>query len=172
MIAATQLNLLQIAARAAGGEVTFAAEWEGMRAQPLLSDYTWHHPPLWALQADPARTYLQCGFDPVRVREQFALLKARYGEDFVFHIEWMKNGEGAIVPGSIPIVRYTTEARLNDMIDYCRAIGVFVANPHVNHVEGGGRYRRDHVQFAAKRRYDPLNLLNPGKMASYVPEPE
>jgi FAD/FMN-containing dehydrogenase len=38
-------------------------------------------------------------------------------------------------------------------------------------VEGGGRYRQDHVQFAAKRRYDPENLLNPGKMASYIAEP-
>ena len=171
MIAAAQLDAFVAEAKAACGEVTFAAPWEGLRAQPLLSDYTWNHTTLWAIKADPAWTYLQCGFDPVRVREQFALLKARYGDDFVFHIEFMKNGEGVIVPGSIPIVRYSTEARLNEMIDYCREIGVFVANPHVNNVEGGGRYRQDHVQFAAKRRYDPLNLLNPGKMASYIAVP-
>ena len=171
MIAAAQLDALTADATAAGGEVTFAAPWEGLRAQPLLSDYTWNHTTLWAIKADPTWTYLQCGFDPERVREQFRLLKDRYGDDFVFHIEFMKNSDSVIIPGSIPIVRYTTEARLNEMIDTCRSIGVFVANPHVNNVEGGGRYRQDHVQFAAKRRYDPLNLLNPGKMASYNPEP-
>ena len=46
------------------------------------------------------------------------------------------------------------------MIDYCREIGVFVANPHVNNVEGGGRYRVDNVQLLAKQRYD-LIITNP-----------
>ena len=49
------------------------------------------------------------------------------------------------------------------MIDFCRQIGVFVANPHVNNVEGGGRYRADNVQLLAKQRYDPKGLLNPGQ---------
>ena len=75
-----------------------------------------------------------------------------------------------MVPGAIPVVYYTTDERLNEMIDYCREIGVFVANPHVNHVEGGGRYRADNVQLLAKRRYDPKGLLNPGKMATFQPE--
>jgi len=80
----------------------------------------------------------------------------------------MKNGAGIVIPGSIPIVRFTTPARLNEMIDYCREIGVFVANPHVNHVEGGGRYREDNVQLLTKYRYDPRGLMNPGKMATFV----
>jgi hypothetical protein len=53
------------------------------------------------------------------------------------------------------------------MIDFCRSIGVFVANPHSNNVEGGGRYREDNVQLLAKYKYDPLGLLNPGKMATF-----
>jgi hypothetical protein len=73
-----------------------------------------------------------------------------------------------MVPGAIPVVRYSTEERLNEMIDYCREIGVFVANPHVNHVEGGGRYRADNVQLLAKHKYDAKGLMNPGKMASFV----
>ncbi len=105
---------------------------------------------------------------PQRVREQFAELKRRFGDDFLFHIEFMKNGQGVIVPGSIPVVRFTTEERLNEMIDTCRTIGVAVANPHVNHVEGGGRYREDNVQLLAKQQLDAKGLLNPGKMATFV----
>jgi hypothetical protein len=66
------------------------------------------------------------------------------------------------------VVRYTTAEALNEMIDFCRSIGVFVANPHVNHVEGGGRYREDNVQLLTKYKYDPKGLMNPGKMASFV----
>jgi hypothetical protein len=54
------------------------------------------------------------------------------------------------------------------MIDYCREIGVSVANPHVNNVEGGGRYRSDNVQLLTKYRYDTKGLLNPGKMATFA----
>ena len=79
----------------------------------------------------------------------------------------MKNGTGTVIPGSIPLVHYTTEERLNEMIDFCRSIGVGVANPHSNNVEGGGRYRADNIQLLAKYKYDPQGLLNPGKMATF-----
>jgi len=167
MIATEQADALKSAAEAAGGEITFVGEFIGPRTQPLLSDYTWNHTTLWAMKADPAFTYLQCGFSHVNCEEQFVLLRARYGEEILFHIEFMKNGEGVIIPGAIPIVRFTTEERLNEMIAYCRSIGVFVANPHVNSLEDGGRFRADNIQLLAKQKYDPRGLLNPGKMVSF-----
>ena len=168
LIAESQRAELEAAAVKAGATVMLSQPYAGLKSQPLLSDYTWNHTTLWAMKADPAYTYLQCGFNPERVREQFALLKGKYGEDFLLHIEWMKNGEGVMVPGSIPVVRYTNEERLNEMIDLCRENGVFVANPHVNNVEGGGRYREDNVQLQAKYKYDARGLMNPGKMVSFT----
>jgi hypothetical protein len=85
-------------------------------------------------------------------------------------MEFMKDGSGRVIPGAIPLVYYTTEERLNAMIDCCREIGVLVANPHVNNVEGGGRYRTDNVQLLAKRKYDPKGLMNPGKMITFERE--
>jgi FAD/FMN-containing dehydrogenase len=167
MIATAQLEALKSEAEAAGGEVTLTTAYIGPKTQPLLSDYTWNHTTLWYMKLDPAFTYLQCGFSPTEVRSQFAQLKARYGDDFLLHIEFMKQGSGTVVPGSIPVVKFTTEESLNDMIDFCRSIGVFVANPHSNNVEGGGRYREDNVQLLTKYKYDPLGLLNPGKMATF-----
>jgi len=167
MIEKSQLEKLRAATVAAGGEVTFAGAYEGPRTQPLLSDYTWNHTTLWAMKADAAYTYLQCGFSPTDCRKQFSLLRQRYGEDILFHIEFMKNGDSVVVPGAIPVVRFTTEERLNEMIAYCRSIGVFVANPHVNYLEDGGRFRADNIQLLAKQRYDPRGMLNPGKMISF-----
>jgi FAD/FMN-containing dehydrogenase len=172
MIAESQREALVAASEQAGATVMLAAAWPGLRSQPLLSDYTWNHTTLWAMKANPEYTYLQCGFNPESVREQFAKLKAKYGDDFLFHIEWSRNGEGVMIPGSIPVVKYTTEARLNEMIDYCREIGVGVANPHINNVEGGGRYRADNVQLLAKYKYDAKGLMNPGKMVSFMPKKE
>jgi FAD/FMN-containing dehydrogenase len=172
LIAQDQLDAFEGEAEEAGGAVTYSGHYEGLSARPLLSDYTWNHTTLWAIKHDEAYTYLQCAFDPDRVREQMRQLKERFGDEILFHMEFWKNGAGRMIPGAIPLVYFTTEERLNDMIRFCRAIGVFVANPHVNNVEDGGRYREDNVQLAAKRRYDPKGLLNPGKMLSFEPQLE
>jgi len=167
MLAVHEIDALRAFAQSAHCEITFTGPYEGPRTQPLLSDYTWNHTTLWAMKADPAWTYLQCGFSPTGCRNQFQKLRERFGEEFLFHIEFMKNGEGNVIPGAIPIVRFTTPARLQEMIDYCREIGVFVANPHVNYLEDGGRFRTDNIQLRAKQKYDPRGLLNPGKMISF-----
>ncbi len=64
LIAAAQLALWKPPREEAGGEVTFSGAYNGLRTRPLLSDYTWNHTTLWAMKADDAYTYLQCGFDP------------------------------------------------------------------------------------------------------------
>jgi hypothetical protein len=170
MIDRDQLAELEATAREAGGEVSYSGAYLGLRTRPLLSDYTWNHTTLWAMKTDEAYTYLQCAFDPSNVREQLRRLKERFGTEILFHMEFWKGGDGRIIPGAIPVVYYTSEARLNEMIGFCRESGVFVANPHVNNVEGGGRYRADNVQLLAKQRYDPKGLLNPGKMVTFQPE--
>lgn len=170
MIASHQLESLRQAAEAASGQVTFSGAYIGPRTQPLLSDYTWNHTTLWAMKADPKWTYILAGFSPERCLEQFSLLRARYGSEILFHIEFMKNGQGVVVPGSIPLVYFTGEERLNELIAYCREIGVFVANPHVNYLEDSGRFRSDSLQLQAKHKYDSQGLLNPGKMISFQAE--
>jgi hypothetical protein len=167
MITSKQLSELEVAAQEVSGEVSYSGAYTGLGTRPLLSDYTWNHTTLWAMRTDEAYTYLQCGFDPVTVREQMKRLRERFGHEILFHMEFMKNGDGQVIPGAIPLVYFTSEERLNQMIDFCRKIGVFVANPHVNNVEGGGRYRADNVQLLAKKRYDPKGLLNPGKMITF-----
>jgi FAD/FMN-containing dehydrogenase len=170
MIASTQLAELEAAAREAVGEVSYSGPYAGLGTRPLLSDYTWNHTTLWAIRADEAYTYLQCGFEPATVREQLRRLRERFGQEILFHMEFMKNGDGQVIPGAIPLVYFTSEKRLNEMIGFCREIGVFVANPHVNNVEGGGRYRADNAQLLAKKRYDPKGLMNPGKMITFETE--
>lgn len=166
-VADDQLQRLADAVANTGGEVCFVAPFTEPRRGPLLSDYTWNHTTLWALKADPSWTYLQCGFSPTEARSQFRKLKARYGADFLFHIEFTK-WEGVVTPGAIPVVRYTNDEHLQNMIRFCGEIGVGVANPHVNFLEGSGRWRPDDAKLVAKQSYDPRGLLNPGKMRGFA----
>jgi FAD/FMN-containing dehydrogenase len=170
LVAANQLAALETVARNSDGTVTYSGAYLGLRSTPLLSDYTWNHTTLWALKTDPAYTYLQCGFDPTAVRDQLQQLKARFSSQVLFHMEFMKNGAGRVIPGAIPLVYYSSEEKLNEIISFCRQIGIFVANPHVNNVEGGGRYRADNGQLVAKQKFDPKGLLNPGKMITFKPD--
>lgn len=172
LIAQEQLAAFEREVAHVSGTVTYSGDYVGLRTIPLLSDYTWNHTTLWAIKQDEAFTYIQCGFDSDRVRDQMRQLREKYGEEILFHMEFIKNAADRIVPGAIPLVRFTTAERLNEMIRYCRDIGIFVANPHVNNVEDGGRFREDNVQLAAKHRYDPKGLLNPGKMLSFQPSTE
>ncbi len=172
MIESSQLQRLTESAKAAGGEVTFSGPYTGPRTQPLLSDYTWNHTTLWAIKADPQWTYIQAGFSPTDCMNQFRLLRARFGDKILFHIEFMRNADGLTIPGAIPLVYYNGEEHMNELITYCREIGVFIANPHVNYLEDAGRFRADNIQLKAKHKYDPLGLLNPGKMISFHPEPQ
>src|ERR1700737_4244113 len=154
MIASTQLADLEAAARGVGGNVSYAGPYTGLATPQLLSDYTWNHTTLWAIRTDEAYTYLQCGFEPVTVRDQLKRLRERFGHEILFHMEFMKNGDGQVIPGAIPLVYFTSEERLKEMIGFCRGVGVFVANPHVNNVEGGGRYGADNGQIPPKKPHD------------------
>src|SRR6266850_6060813 len=114
IIASAQIGRLEAEARDAGGIVTYAGPYAGLGTRPLLSDYTWNHTTLWAISADEAYTYLQCGFEPTTVREQMKRLRERFGHEILFHMEFMKNGDGQVIPGAIPLVHFTSEERLNE----------------------------------------------------------
>lgn len=169
-------------AEAAGLEVTCDMPLADPPKPPYITDYTWNHTTLWALKADPSLTYLQSGFGP-NFREQFRALWERFPGEIFFHLEWtagnakmqdqavrMSTGDDILV-GGIPLVRYQSEARLNEIIQACAEIGVFTANPHTYILEEGGRHPNIAEKVELKRRVDPGGLLNPGKMKSFPLNP-
>ena len=87
----------------------------------------------------------------------------------MLHLEFQRAG-GRVTAGSLPLIRYTTEERLNEIIALHEERGVMIANPHVFTLEGSSRYKRaDADQLGFKREVDPHGLLNPGKMRSFAP---
>jgi len=177
--------------RAQAGEVVRDAEAAGIACAyhsplldpprpPFLTDFTWNHTTLWAIQSDPAFTYLQAGFGP-DFRGQFAELARRFPGEILLHLEWTAGNSkmlhatadsAAIVAvGGIPLVRFRSEERLAEILECCREIGIFIANPHTFYLEEGGRHTNISEKRALKAEVDPKGLLNPGKMRTYPYNP-
>jgi hypothetical protein len=119
------------------------------------------------MKADKGLTYIQSGFDPVRRLQQARELRARLGDEVLVHLEWIRTREGAMNCSGLQLVRYSSDERLNQIMQIHRDAGVSIANPHVYIVEDGKQGQVNPGVVAAKLRFDPMGLLNPGKLRDW-----
>ena len=169
MIAEPSLEGFADIVAAQGGRITFRQPTDETPGQVPLYEYTWNHTTLQMLKADRGVTYLQCLYPHDRMIEAVRLTTEAFPHEIIPHNEIIRFG-GFLSSSSLPVVRYTTDERLAEIIAFHEANGVMVANPHVVTLEAGSRHKRAEAdQMGFKREVDPMGLLNPGKMASYVP---
>ena len=146
-----------------GGEITYSSSAEAIKGNSLL-EFTWNHTTLHARSEDSNLTYLQTFYFTLERLEQ---LYRQDDDEVMIHLEFLRSGDKA-VPAGLQLVRYTTEARLNEIIQNHENRGAFIANPHVYTIEDGGNKQIDPQKVAFKQQVDPYGLLNPGKMRGYV----
>ena len=89
-----------------------------------------------------------------------------FGEEVMMHLEFVRF-DGQIACFGLPIVRFTTESRLDEIIRHHEDHGCPIFNPHAFTLEEGGMKQVDQSHLAFKREADPLGLLNPGKMIGW-----
>ncbi len=130
-----------------------------------LRELSWNHTTLHLRNQDPNWTYLQM-LMPQPEQAFMDSLDQRWGDDLLWHLEAVRQ-QGVFRLAALPVVRWRGAPALQDLIDDCRAHGALVFNPHVISVEGGGLGVIDGDQVAAKVRYDPEGLLNPGKLGGF-----
>ena len=130
---------------------------------PPIYELAWNHTTLRGLKLDPGITYLQTQYpDLAHVKWAIDL----FGDEMPMHIE-MNRFDGRIVFSGLPIVRYTTEERLEEIIRLHEANGCLVFNPHRYTLEEGGMKKTDLNQLEFKKSADPKGILNPGKMIAW-----
>lgn len=169
MVAEPSLAPFQALVAREGGEIAYCAPTaEGPGDRPLY-ECTWNHTTLHALTVDRAITYLQALYPADRLEAAVAEMSALFPDELIPHLEFQRFG-GRVTASGLPLIRYTTAVRLNEIIAAHEAHGVSIANPHVFTLEDGTRHKRaDADQLGFKRQVDPYGLLNPGKMRSFVP---
>ncbi len=131
-----------------------------------IYDFTWNHTTQWAMKADPELTYLQEGYETARFVEQLRERKARYGDQVQGHVEFIYDSTaGEIRAGGLSVVQYKGKDDLWGIIDFSEQIGMQISNPHTHFLDDDTRWYGDNF-LAAKDRWDPEHLLNPGHLRS------
>ena len=145
------------------GTISFHEEpHSGKGRGTQIYDYTWNHTTQWAMKADPGFTYLQDRLVLSRMHEQIKARKAAFPGELIEHVEFTIGG-GEIFAGGLTVVKYRDEARLNEIIKWCEANDIAVSNPHTYYLDDDTRWYDD-AFLAAKERWDPHHLLNPGHL--------
>ncbi len=151
-----------------GGTVSFrktAAEVQA--SNRTIVEYTWNHTTLHALKVDKGLTYIQSGFQAGQHVQQAKAMRKLLGDEVLVHLEFIRTKEGAMNCSGLQLVRYTSDERLNQVMQIHREHGVYIANPHVYIVEDGKQGQVNPDVVATKLRFDPLGLLNPGKLRGW-----
>ncbi|MBZ9742459.1 MULTISPECIES: FAD-binding oxidoreductase [unclassified Mesorhizobium] len=169
MVARHGLDAFLAFTRRAGGEVIYDAALaapEDKKGLPPAYELAWNHTTLRALRVDPSITYLQSLYP---FPNQLALVEkmdAMFPGEVFSHLEFVRL-DGNITCFGLPLVKFTTEARLDEIIRLHEDNGCPIFNPHRYTLEEGGMKQTDAVQLAFKRETDPQGLLNPGKMIAW-----
>jgi FAD/FMN-containing dehydrogenase len=129
-------------------------------------ELTWNHTTLRALRIDPSITYLQALYPFPHQLDLIERLHARFGAELPAHLEFVRF-DGKVTCFGLPLVRFTTEERLDEITRAHEDLGAPIFNPHRYTLEEGGMKQTDAVQLAFKREADPEGLLNPGKMIAW-----
>jgi len=133
---------------------------------PPAYELAWNHTTLRGLRVDPNVTYLQVLYPYPNQVEKVRTMVELLGDEVPAHLEYVRF-DGKVTCFGLPIVRYSSEDRLNEIIKLHEDNGCPIFNPHRYTLEEGGMKQTDAVQLAFKKEADPKGLLNPGKMIAW-----
>ena len=169
MIAPHSLDAFQAFTQPFRGEILLdssVASPETLKGLPPNYELAWNHTTLRALRVEPAITYLQVRYPGPDALGLVKRIHDKYGAEVTGHLEFIRFN-GKIDFAGLPMVRFTTEERLAEIIAEHEAMGAMIFNPHRYTLEEGGMKQTDAIQLAFKRENDPQGLLNPGKMIAF-----
>jgi FAD/FMN-containing dehydrogenase len=166
MVAPVSLDGLLLYTQHQGGDIRYRADTvsdEDKKRLPPVYELAWNHTTLRALKFDPSITYLQTRYPTL---EHLKRIIDIFGDEVPMHIE-MTRQDGQVTFAGLPLVRYTTKERLDEIIHIHEENECDVFNPHRYTLEEGGMKRTDLNQLQFKREADPKGILNPGKMVAW-----
>ncbi len=147
----------------AGDIVCTAPEGEGPYKFPIY-ELSWGHTQLHVNMRDRSRNSVIGLFPPGDLLGSIERVYRAFENLGPMHLE-AKRFDGLLTFQGSPIFRILDDQDLVSMVAGMEAEGVRVANNHTFLVEKGGMKPIAEADLAFKRRMDPYNLLNPGKIS-------
>lgn len=167
MLAPESLPALPALLHGIGGcEIVYRSDDPAAPDPGPIYEYGWNHTTLRALKVDPAITYMQIGFGWPDHHDRIARACARFPGELLMHVEGFRSRGTAKLAG-LPLLRFTSEARLDAIGRELEDMGIGVFSPHRFTIEEGSGNTLPPAQLAFKRQADPKGLMNPGKMLSW-----
>lgn len=163
IISETDQEALESLVQEYQGEITYYKTAQETHKGSSILEFTWNHTTLHARSFNPKITYLQAFYFNLATVEK---LHHYFGEEIMMHLEFLKF-QGKVIPAGIPLLEFTTETRLNEIIAIHEQQGAGIANPHTYIIEDGGSRQINPLQLEFKRIVDPYGLMNPGKMRAW-----
>jgi FAD/FMN-containing dehydrogenase len=139
---------------------------EEAKGLPPVYELSWNHTTLRALRVEPKTTYLQVLYPYPNTVDIATKVFERFGQECAAHLEFVRF-DGKVTAFGLPLVQFTTEERLEEIMAIHEDMGAPIFNPHRYTLEEGGMKQTDEVQLAFKKEADPKGLLNPGKMIAW-----
>ncbi len=133
---------------------------------PPVYELAWNHTTLCARRVKKDITYLQVLYPFPNQIELIEKIHSRFGAEVPAHLEFVRF-DGDITCFGLPLVHFSDEKRLEEIMAIHEDMGAPIFNPHRYTLEEGGMKQTDAVQLAFKREADPQGLLNPGKMIAW-----
>ena len=148
------------------GNIEWSQTAEQMNSsKQTLMECCWNHSTLHALKFNKKLTYLQTEYDVESVAEQLLSIKTDANNEVQIHLEFIRMSDSALTIVGLPLIHYKNEERLIEIVKIHNKYGVSINDPHVYTLEDGkhkGCFNRSILE--SKRKNDPLNLLNVGKI--------
>ncbi|MEB3340536.1 FAD-binding oxidoreductase [Okeania sp.] len=167
MISEYSLASFQDLVKEFNGEICYEKTAQEASKSTPIYEFTWNHTTLHARSVDTNLTYLQSGFPTDRNLALVEKMYRYFGDEVIMHLEFVRMN-GTTTPVGLQIVRYSSEERLNEIIEDHEKNGVNIFNPHTYILEDGGMKTTDIEQLEFKQKVDPYGLLNPGKMKGWI----
>ncbi len=149
-----------------GGRIAWTQNYsEIAEHSETMMESCWNHSTLHALKHDKLLTYLQANYDVTRVVEQLQALESIVNGEVSIHLEFIATEAKQPLIAGLPLIKYTTAERLQELINIHHSCGIVINNPHVFTLEDGKHAGSLSDELLnSKRTNDPKELLNRGKI--------